>query len=168
MLLKNVRDRLSVQSEQNGAQYRPLGNFRLKWDSVHCHANILPSTGQENNIAQPKKISSLISHLIFYLFFTTELLFKCHFVVWQRRLHRKFADCVFVLIKSILLNLLCIWILKWDTFWRDASNGDRLLAVRQIGQEPLKCFSMTSVSEHHSVSALPPLYTLLFSPPSPW
>ena len=44
-----------------------------------CHGNILPSTGQENNIAQPKKkkkkkeakkeeINGLVFHLIFHRF----------------------------------------------------------------------------------------------------
>ena len=31
--------------------------------------NILPSTGQENNTARPKKRSYFASHLIFHLFF---------------------------------------------------------------------------------------------------
>ena len=30
-------------------------------------------------------------------------------VVWQRGLPRKFADCVFVPINSVLWNLLCVW-----------------------------------------------------------
>ena len=34
----------------------------------HCHANILPSTGQENNIVRPKKISYFASHLLFNRF----------------------------------------------------------------------------------------------------
>ena len=33
--------------------------------TCHCQANILPSTGQKNNTAQPKKISYFASHLIF-------------------------------------------------------------------------------------------------------
>ena len=32
MFLNGVRERLSVQGEQNGAQYGPLGNSRLKWN----------------------------------------------------------------------------------------------------------------------------------------
>ena len=32
MFLNGVRERLSVQGEQNGAQYRPLGDSRLKWN----------------------------------------------------------------------------------------------------------------------------------------
>jgi len=34
----------------------------------HCHANILPSTGQENNIAQPKMIRYFALHLNFRRF----------------------------------------------------------------------------------------------------
>ena len=65
MFLNGVREGLSVQGEQNGAEYRPLGDSRL----------------------------------------------------------------------------------KWNRFWKGASNGDRLPAVRQIGWEPLKRFSMNSVSD---------------------
>ena len=45
----------------------------------------------------------------FSSFFTVQLLFKCHFVAWQRGLSWKIADCVFVLINSVLLNLSCVW-----------------------------------------------------------
>ena len=47
---------------------------------------------------------------IFSSFKTVSLLFKCRFVACQRGLPRKFADCVFVLINNVLLNLLCAWI----------------------------------------------------------
>ena len=32
LFLNGVRERLSVHGEQNGAQYRPLGDSRLKWN----------------------------------------------------------------------------------------------------------------------------------------
>ena len=78
---------------------------------IFGHASILPSIGQENSVAQPKtdKWFSFSSH--FSSFFTVQLLFNCRFVAWSRGLPRKFADCVFVLINSVLLSLLYGWIL---------------------------------------------------------
>ena len=37
------------------------------------------------------------------------MLFKCRFVAWRKGLPQKFADCVFVLIDSVVLNLLWVW-----------------------------------------------------------
>ena len=55
----------------------------------HCHANILPSTGHENNTAQPKADDSSTSH-----FSTFNCWLRAVFVAWYRGIHRKFACCV--------------------------------------------------------------------------
>ena len=63
---------------------------------------ILPSTGQKNNIAKPKtdKLFRFSSH--FSSFFTITF--------WQKGL----PGCVFVLINNILLDRLCVWVIRVD------------------------------------------------------
>ena len=68
---------------------------------------ILPSTGQENSIAQPKTISDLAFHLIFHWF----LQFNCFLsvVLWHNeRDYPENFETVFVLTNCILLNLLYV------------------------------------------------------------
>jgi len=68
----------------------------------------MTSTGQENDIVQPKKISGLAFHLSF-LCFSPFNLFKCCFAAWQRGLITlNICRLCFVPINSVLLNLLCI------------------------------------------------------------
>ena len=81
-----------------------LKNLKQEW----LQAFVLPSTGQENNISQPKteKWFSFPSHFFFVF---GRLAVKCRFVAWQ--------ICWFclVLINIVLLNLLCVWII-WNPF----------------------------------------------------
>ena len=69
----------------------------------HCHANILTSAGHKNNIAQAKadKHPSSTSH------FSP---FNCSLsVVLLKGIILKIHMLCFVLINSILFNLLCVW-----------------------------------------------------------
>ena len=64
-----------------------------------CHAKTFSRTGHENDIAQPKQVSGLALHLIFHHFSPLK---------WTTP---KIRVLCFVLINSVLLNLLCGWIL---------------------------------------------------------
>ena len=68
----------------------------------HCHL----STGQENNIAQPKTDEWFSCSFHFFIVVDRLAVVKCRFVAWQRVLPRNFAGVV--LINSVLLNLLCL------------------------------------------------------------
>ena len=54
----------------------------------------------------------VISFLVWSFIVFDRLTVKCRFVAWQRGFQkRRSADCLCVLINSVLLNLLCVWVL---------------------------------------------------------
>ena len=73
-----------------------------------CPASILPSPGQENNIAQAKTDTwfSFPSHFFLFLPFN---FFKCRFLFFSfvKGIAPNCAGCVFVLTNSVILILLC-------------------------------------------------------------
>ena len=78
-------------------------DIKNKKSETRVTARVL-STGQRNNIAQPKPDKWFCFSSYFSLF-----LFKCHFVAWGLKICRLFVLFLF-LINNILLNLLCVWI----------------------------------------------------------
>ena len=63
----DTRSKHKSKQDPNTAFKRTLF-IRTKLKLQDCHANIPPSTGQENSIAQPSTISYLAFHLIFRRF----------------------------------------------------------------------------------------------------
>ena len=60
---------------------------------------------------------------------TVKLLFKWRFVAWWRRVPRPFADCGFVLINNVLLNLSFVWLLFHKASSRSAFRLSSLLWI---------------------------------------
>ena len=82
-------------------------------ETMRCHGNfgknVMSTFFQALDIAQPRKDKWINCPSQFSSFPLVELLFKCRFVAWWRGLIRMLC---FVLINSIILNLLCVWSLK--------------------------------------------------------
>ena len=101
--------------------------FSFGWAMLVFHVKCLEEsstsskhwTGKQHSSTETDTVLSFSHHCS--SFFTVYLLFKCRFVAWQRGLPWKF-DCVFVLINTVLLNLLCFWISR---------NIDRYIAIKK-------------------------------------
>ena len=68
--------------------------------------NILPSTGHKNNTAQPKS-DILAPHQIFHRLTVVQVSF-CSLI---KRITLKIRVLCFLLINSVLFNILCVWVL---------------------------------------------------------
>ena len=91
-----------IQCLRRRSQYYWSFLMARGWTILYGHSSE-HWTGKRHSSAPKEKLFRLILISFFIVFHRLTVMFR--FVVWQRGLPHKFADCVFVLINNVLLNL---------------------------------------------------------------